>query len=123
MSEKSLNTEPNDTVYFLGPSKFGIQANLEKYWKKYHKKRADLNIKCKLLYDKSTDPKIIENRNRQPLCEAKYLPLDTEMPMSLIINNKMTAIIVPSEHPPLAFLITSKKTSEALKKYFEYLWG
>jgi sugar-specific transcriptional regulator TrmB len=123
VADKSLDTSPGSTIYFLGPSKFGIQTNLEKYWQNYHKKRIANGILCKLLYDQSTDPYIVENRNSLSLCEAQYLPLHTEMPISFIINDKMVGILVPSESPPLAFLIKSAKTADALKKYFEYLWN
>lgn len=122
VADKILDIKEGSTVYFLGSSKFGVQTNLEKYWQHYHKDRLAKGINCKLLYDQSTDNKIVENRNSLPLCEAKYLPLNTEMPISFIINDDMVAMIVPSEHPPLAFLIKSSKTAEGLKKYFEYLW-
>lgn len=123
VADKSLKSHAGSVVYFLGSSKFGIQANLEKYWQHYHKKRIQKGIQCKILYDKSTDPKIVDNRNQLLLCEARYLPLETEMPMSFIISDDAVAMVVPSENPPLAFLISSKKTSEALKKYFSYLWS
>jgi len=122
VADKSLDSKPGSTVYFLGPSKFGVQTNLEKYWKSYHKKRVEKGIKCKLLYDQSTDPLIIEERNSLELCEAKYLPLNSEMPMSFIISDDIVGMVVPAEHPPLAFLIKSEKTAEGLKKYFDYLW-
>lgn len=123
VADKSLGSPAGSTVYFLGPSKFGVQANLEKYWQQYHKKRAVNGIKCQLLYDKSTDPQIVANRNALPLCEARYLPIEMEMPMSFIINDDMVGMVIPSENPPLAFLIKSSKTAEALKNYFGYLWN
>lgn len=123
VADKSLDSRAGSTIYFLGPSKFGIQANLEKYWQQYHKKRFEKEVNCQILYDKSTDPRIVKNRNALPLCEARYLPIEMEMPMSFIISEYMVGIVVPSENPPLAFLIRSLKTAEALKNYFEYLWG
>ena len=122
VADKSLSSHAGSTVYFLGSSKYGIQSNLEKYWQHYHKKRAQKGIKCRILYDKSTNPEIVNNRNKFLLCEAKYLPIETEMPMSFIISDNMVGMVVPSENPPLAFVISSTKTAEALKKYFEYLW-
>ncbi len=122
ISDKNLDSKSGSTMYFLGPSKFGIQSNLEKYWSHYHKKRVEKDIYCKILYDKTTDPEIVSSRNTLPLCEAKYLPFETEMPMWFSICDDSVGMIVPSEEPPLAFLIKSQKTAEALKRYFDYLW-
>jgi len=120
--DKNLDAKSGAEIYFLGPSKFGIQSTLEKYWQGYHKKRVAKGLRCKILYGRTTSPEIVANRNRMPLCEAKYLPLESEMPMWFNISEDSVGIVVPSENPPLAFLIKSAKTAEALKKYFDYLW-
>jgi hypothetical protein len=122
ISDKNLDAEKGSTVYFLGPSKFGVQKNLEAYWKQYHKKRIEKGIHCKLLYDRSTDPEILKERNTLPFCEARYLPFGTEMAMWFNICGDSVSMIVPSEEPPLAFLLKSSKSADALKKYFDYLW-
>ncbi len=122
VTEKSLQSQPGSTIYFLGPSKFGIQANLERYWKKYHTQRIEKEINCKILYDSETDPEIVESRNKMELCEAKFLPPQLEVPMWFNIFEDTVGMIIPSEDPPLAFIIKSKKTADALRNYFEYLW-
>ncbi len=121
--DKNLDAAPGSEVYFLGPSKSGIQGGLEKYWQQYHKQRTAKGIRTKILYGHNTPPLTVANRNAMPLCEAKYLPLTTEIPMWFNICGESVGIVVPSENPPLAFLIKSAKTAEALKKYFEYLWA
>ncbi len=124
IGDKSLGIKTGSTVYFLGPSKFGIQASLEHYWLTYHKKRIEKGIHCKILYDQHTDPKIVARRDNLPFCEARYLPFSAEeAPMSFIIYEDHVAIIVPVENPPLAFLIKSPATAQTLRKYFEFLWG
>ena len=123
VSDKNLDAKSGSTVYFLGPSKFGIQANLERYWKKYHVKRVAAGIQCKILYDKQTDPAVLASRNAMPLCEAKYLPFGMELPMWFNICEDSVAMIVPAEDPPIAFLIKSPHTANALKNYFDYLWS
>lgn len=120
--DKNLEAKSGSEIYFLGPSKFGIQSTLEKYWQNYHKVRVAKGIRCKILYGRSTEPEIVANRNAMPICEAKYLPLESDMPMWFNISEDSVGIVVPSENPPLAFLIKSAKTAEALKKYFDYLW-
>ena len=121
--DKNLDAPSGSEVYFLGPSKSGIQSTLEKYWQNYHKVRVARGIHCKILYGHNTPPAIVENRHGMALCAAKYLPLSTEMPMWFNVCGDSVGIVVPSENPPLAFLIKSAKTAEALKKYFEYLWN
>jgi hypothetical protein len=124
IADKSLGANAGSTIYFLGPSKFGMEANLERYWSSFHKKRIEKGIRCKILYDAtSTDPQIVAERNAMPLCEARYLPLSMEMPMSFVITDDLVGMIIPTEKPPVSFLIRSEKAAEALKVYFDYLWN
>jgi sugar-specific transcriptional regulator TrmB len=123
VSDQTLEVESGDTVYFLGPSKYGPQANLENYWSNYHKKRIAKGIKCKILYDKHTPNEIVEDRNSQPLCEAKYMPFGFDLPMWTTIYKDTVAMVVPGEEPLLAFVIRSNKTAQGFIEYFNYLWN
>lgn len=122
IAEKSLEVQSNETIYFLGSSKFGSQGHLESYWRSYHKKRIAAGISCKILYDNDTDRSTIVSRNILEKCEAKFMPFGTDMPMWYCIFGDFVATILPSEEPPFAFLVRSKKASAALKEYFGYLW-
>lgn len=119
---KNLDAKQGETIYFMGSSKFGIQANLGRYWKKYHKTRYQNKIKCKILYDRDTNDLILKDRNKSPLCEARYLPFGAENPMWFNICEDVISIVVPGETPPIAFTIRSKDTAKALVNYFEYIW-
>lgn len=122
ISDKNLEANATSTVYFLGPSKFGIQSNLDRYWNRYHAERVRKGIKCKILYDHDTDPQILEERNKLPLCEAKYLPFESRVPMWFNICNDTVGMVIHAENPPLAFLVKSQKTADALRTYFDYFW-
>lgn len=122
ISDKTLKIPRGETIYFLAPSKYGHQAKLESYWQKYHKKRIVAGIHCKILYDRNTNKSIVENRNNMDLCQAKYLPFGSDEPTWYIVAENLVALIVPSEEPPLAFLITSKHTAKAIVNSFNYLW-
>ncbi len=122
VAEKNLDASAGETIYFMGSSKFGIQANLGRFWKKYHKLRAQKKIKCKILYDRETNDLILKDRNKSPLCEARYLPFGAENPMWFNICGDVVSIVVPGENPPIAFAIRSKETAKSLVNYFEYLW-
>ena len=120
VSEQILsNGEP---LYFLGPSKFGVQAQLGRFWTSYHKGREKRGISCKIFYDQSTNESILKNRNAFDLCEAKYLPTGYENPIWFVVGGDTTGIIIPGEEPPLIIAITSPSTSERMRKYFLSLW-
>lgn len=121
-AEKTLDSKSGETVYFFGSSKFGVQANLEKFWEKYHTTRANKKIKTKILYDRFTPEAIVDTRNTYKLCEARYLPIEVEIPISFIIWEDHLAIVVPGENPPTAFFIKNRDTADALVEYFNYLW-
>lgn len=122
VAEKSLETENGKTIYFLGPSKFGIQANMERFWKKFHTQRIAKGIQCKILYDKDTPAEVLATRNATELCQAKYMPFGVDLPFWLVIFENHVAMVVPGDEPPLAFVIKSEKTAQGFEKYFEYLW-
>lgn len=121
-SEKSLQAPSGETIYFLGPSKFGEQSGLEEFWNKFHKKRMKKNLKSKILYDRTTDKTILESRNKLKDSEARYLPFGAEMPLWFIVTHDNLAIVVPGEEPTLVFTIKSKSAAEGMKKYFNYFW-
>jgi predicted transcriptional regulator len=123
VADKCLATPAGSTIYFLGPSKFGVQSKLERYWQRFHTERASAGIQCRLLYDISTDPDILLDRNAMPLCEARYMPINSELPMSYIFTETVVGQILPAEDPPLAFTIKSTSSALAMKQYFEYLWA
>jgi sugar-specific transcriptional regulator TrmB len=122
VADKSLGVENGETVYFLGPSKFGIQSNLESYWKKYHKERIKKGIKCKILYDKNTEAEVVEERNKLAGCEAKYMPFGINQPMWMLIFEDHVGMVMPGDEPPIDFVIKSKQTADGFKNYFNYLW-
>lgn len=122
IAKRSLETPPGSTVYFFGSSKFGAQANLEQFWKKYHQDREGKQIRCKILYDRFTPAETLSERNKYTGCEARYLPIDTEIPMSFNIWEDHVAILLPGNQPPISFIIRSQSTADALIEYFNYLW-
>jgi len=109
-------------LYFLSPSKFGVQAQLGRFWNSYHKRREKKNISCKIFYDQSTSNLIIQKRNSLDLCEAKCLPLGYENPIWFMVGGDITGIIIPGENPPLIMTVTSPATAEQMRAYFLSLW-
>ncbi len=121
-AEKSLQAPAGETIYFLGPSKFGLQADLEEFWQRFHQKRMKKGLKSKILYDQSTDKQILDNRNHLANSVARYLPFGTRMPIWFTMAGDNLSIVVPGEEPLLVFSIKSRAAADGLKKYFEYFW-
>ncbi len=122
-AEKNLLAQSGDTVYFLGPSKFGIQNDLEDFWRRFHARRAKKGIKSKILYDRSTDQSVLDSRNKMPNSEARYLPFGMQMPIWFTMAGDYISIVVPGEEPLLVFSIKSRAAADGMKKYFEFLWN
>ena len=81
VASKSLESKKGSTVYFLGPSKFGAQKDLENFWQKYHTSRESRGVHAKILYDRFVPKDILKQRNSYKTCRAKHLPLDIEVPI------------------------------------------
>lgn len=122
VATKSLESKKGSTVYFLGPSKFGAQKDLEFFWQKYHALRESKGVHAKILYDQFVSKNILKQRNSYKTCSAKYLPLDIEVPISFVIWESHVAILVPGDNPPTVFFINSQQTADALVQYFEFMW-
>lgn len=122
-TNRNLAAPEGTTSYFLGPSKFGVQKELERFWHEYHKRRIKKHIRSKILYDRATPESILKDRNNLETCEARYLPFGMELPMWFNICGDFVSMVVPGEDPPLVFSVRSRATAEALVNYFEYLWN
>lgn len=122
VAEKTLQAQTDTTVYFFGPSKFGVQDNLEHFWKLYHKNREAKGLPARILYDRFVPKEIVKDRNLYKTCRAKYLPIGVEVPISFVIWNSHVAILVPGEKPPTVFFINSQPTADTLIEYFNYMW-
>jgi sugar-specific transcriptional regulator TrmB len=114
-----LNAPEGETFYLLGASQFTISEPFMN-WKAFHKKRIEKKIKFRALYDRTVGQSVLDERNKLPLSEAKYLPFNLKMPVWFDICNDSVAIMVPDG---LVFNIKSKPAAEAMKQYFEYLWN
>lgn len=120
--ERSLSLSPGETVYVLGGSQLSSDPNLEKFWRKYHKKRSDKGINLKILYDRTTPTEVLDWRNGLSNTEATYLPFNVETPTWFEMYGDTLGIGVPGDDP-LLFSVNSKSAVESLKKYFEFFWN
>jgi len=121
-TDKNLLGAEGETIYILGASQLTVQPELDQHWQWYHEERAKKKINFKVLYDKTVSLEYLEDRNKMPLCEARYLPFNMEMPVWFNICADRLAIMIPGDVPPLVFSIRSRAAADAMKKYFNFFW-
>lgn len=102
---------------------FGSRGNfiqlLQNYFPRFHKKRAELDIRMKIIRNASTRGAKWSKGLR--LREERYLSDDYTTPSTTWIYGDKVAIIVWSPDP-MAFLVRSKTVADSYRKYFEVLW-
>jgi len=91
------------------------------YWKKDHQRRVELGIKCRVLFNRDTDRKILINRNGYKGCDARYMPTGIKTPAYFLIY-KDTVMIAISSEDPIAIEIVSQEIADSFKAYFEQFW-
>jgi len=115
-----LKLKSGEEYYYLGiPKNQPVEHHL--YWQRDHLRRAKAGIKCKLLFNKDTDQKILENRNSYRGCSARYMPADIKTPAYFLIYKDTVMIAMPSKNP-IAIEIISQEVAESFKAYFDEFW-
>ena len=105
-------------------STFGVPKNISEIMKnfvgQYHKKRIDLEIMQKHLYDEDAKDRI-KFLNELKFTQAKYLPGAVNSPSTTTIYGDKVSFFIWSD-PVLSILIESKGMAESYRKYFQILW-
>ncbi len=104
-----LNVPPTQPEYFHA------------YWNRDHAKRVKAGIKCRLLFDRKTDAKILKNRNGYAGCDARHMPIEVNAPV-WFFGYKDVAVIVVSSSNPITIEITNQEVADAFLAYFEEIW-
>jgi hypothetical protein len=105
---------------------FGLPAKQPEYyhayWQKDHQKRAELGIKCKMLYNQKVTDQILKNRNKFKFCDARRMPISVNTPAWILGYKDVTVIGLPSGDKPFAFEIVNKEVANSFRNYFEWFW-
>ena len=91
------------------------------YWQKDHKRRIKAGIKCRLLFNKDTDKKIIDNRNSYRGCDTRYMPTDIKTPSYMMIYKDTIMMAIPKKEP-VVIEINNPEIVDSFKAYFEEFW-
>ena len=104
---------------------FGVHAfqteKYHSYWQQDHRRRVKAGIKIKIMFNKDTDKKILENRNSFKDCDARYMPTDVKTPAWFLTYKDTTTIILqyPTE---IAVEIVNQEVTDSFQAYFEEFW-
>ena len=103
---------------------FGVPPNISQimmsFISSYHKRRIELKIHQKHLYDENAKERI-NYLNTLKYTEAKYLPGSINSPATTTIYGDKVSFFIWSD-PILSILIESKRMAETYKNYFNILW-
>jgi len=91
------------------------------YWQRDHKRRVKAGIKCRLLFNRGTDPKILKDRNCFKGCDARYMPIPIETPAWIMGYKDVTVIGLQSEKG-MAIEIINREIADSFRRYFESFW-
>ena len=89
------------------------------WWVSYHKKRAQIEIKAKLLFNESLANWKAETK--YPQSEVKYTKAGFEPLTETIIRNDKIGIIIWADKP-LGMIIHQKEAAESYDKFFQLMW-
>lgn len=89
------------------------------WWVSYHKKRSQLGIKAKLLFNESLA--YWKAEVKYPKSEVKYTKAGFEPLTETIIRNNKIGIIVWTDKP-LGVIIHQKEAAESYDKFFQLMW-
>ncbi len=110
-----------DRYCVIGAPGSEVWAELDRFWVLDHRKRAAAGIGCDILFNADVDPKILEHRNGQPLCEARYMPIGMVTPAEIEVY-KDTTLIITITAEPISIEIVSREIADSFRAYFGQFW-
>lgn len=92
----------------------------EEWWISYHKKRAQLGIHARLLFNESL--KTWKAEKKYPDSELRYTKAGFEPLTETIIRNDKVGIIIWTEKP-IGIVIHNKIAAESYNNFFRFMWN
>ena len=115
-----LKLKPGEEYLYFGI--YPIQEEkFHSYWKRDHKRREKTGILTRLLFNRGTKSKILQNRNSYKGCDARFMPSDIRTPSEILVYKDTTAIIL-QQKPTFAIEIINQEIANSFKAYFEEFW-
>jgi hypothetical protein len=141
MSEKSVLSKKTKVVHFngideiknllgvllkaggknhhtFGSSKESLMLG-DSFWNDYHKKRAKIGIRAKLIFNESLKNWV--QNNKYPKAEYKFIKKSFEPLTETIIRNNKIGIIIWTK-VPIGILISNRVAAESYDKFWRIMW-
>lgn len=115
-----LKLKKGDEYCYLGVPAYQPEEQ-HIYWQKDHKRRMGLGIKSRILFNRDTDKKILQNRNKFLGADARYMPSGIKTPACFMIY-KDTTLVVLQTLAPIAVEIINQDIADSFQSYFESFW-
>ncbi len=115
-----LKLNKGEEYFFMGIPQFQ-EEKYHLYWQRDHIMRVKSGIKCRLLFNKGTDIKILKNRNKFKGCDARYMPFKIKTPAWFMGYKDIIVIGLQSEDG-IAIEIINQEIADSFKAYFEEFW-
>ena len=115
-----LKLKRGEEYVTLGISPFQ-EDKYHAYWQRDHVRRAKAGIKCRLLFNKGTDPAILRNRNSYKGCDARYMPTPIQTPAWTMVYRD-TMVTVLQSKKGMAVEIVNQEIADSFRAYFEDFW-
>jgi sugar-specific transcriptional regulator TrmB len=112
--------EKNEEYFFLGIAPEQPE-HFHAYWQRDHIRRQKAGIKCKLLFQKDTPKKILNNRNKFKGCDARFMSKDISTPAWFMGYKDVAVIGFPSSNP-ITLEIHNKEIAQSFRAFFEEFW-
>src|SRR3989344_1119585 len=115
-----LKLKRGEEFYYMGIPAYQPEPH-HLYWQRDHQRRKEAGIKCRILFNRDTSQKILENRNQYGGCEARYMPTPIKTPAMFLIYKDTTVIFI--QYPTvIAIEIISQRITDSFKAYFDEFW-
>lgn len=112
--------ERGGTLYYLGIPAFQPKEQ-HIYWQKEHAKRVEHGIKVKLLFNRDTDPAILQNRNSYRGSEARYMPTSIKTPALFGMYRDVVLVMLQSPEV-ITVEIVNPHIANSFRAYFDEFW-
>jgi DNA-binding MarR family transcriptional regulator len=116
-----LKLKRGDGYHVIGAPGADAWKNMEGFWLADHRRRVAEGIGCRILFNADVEKKILEHRNRQQRCEARYMPIGMVTPAEIEVYADTTLLITISTEP-ISVEIISQEIADSFRAYFDQFW-
>lgn len=115
-----LKMKKGDEYCYMGIPAYQPETH-HLYWQRDHARRAKAGIIGRLLFNKDTPRKVLENRNKYPLADARYMPSEIKTPSYYCVYKDTLILFILNDEPTVIEII-NQQIADSFQAYFEEFW-